>query len=185
MATLSVLSCAAFRPYAVGDRCPAAVARRVDRPGRRLALAGWLLLPGDDLRFPVRLVAVLTLGGLAMAALDAFAGHGDTPARWSAGRRPAHPGRAGAAGHAAVRAGRASGPAGRTPLVFGMLLVAVGAADAAGDTEPAEPVVAAWPRSVLPGAVLLLASGLHLAPAVRRTGRACCWSWRRCRPGAA
>ena len=50
------------------------------------------------------------------------------------------------------------------PLVFGMLLVAVGAADAADDGDaPAEPVAAAWPRAVLPAAVLLLAAGLHLA----------------------
>ncbi|MET8094046.1 GGDEF domain-containing phosphodiesterase [Micromonospora sp. NPDC005220] len=129
-------------------------------PAVGLALAGWLLLPRDGLSDPVRLVAALTLGGLGMAALNAFAG----PWRRS--------------GAAVCRGGvlltlgglvlLATFPSGRVallavpPLVFGMLLVAVGAAGAVDDAEPAEPVAAAWPRSVLPAAVLLLASGLHL-----------------------
>ncbi|WP_406067027.1 EAL domain-containing protein [Micromonospora sp. NBC_01638] len=131
-------------------------------PAVGLALAGWLLLPRDGLPVPARLVAALALGGLGMAALNAFAG----PRRRS--------------GAAVCRGGvlltlgglvlLATLPAGRAtllavpPLVFGMLLVAVGAADAAdvGDAEPAEPIAAAWPRSVLPAAVLLLATGLHL-----------------------
>ncbi|MFD6683482.1 EAL domain-containing protein [Micromonospora parva] len=133
-------------------------------PAVGLALAGWLLLPWDGLSVPVRLGCALTLGGLGMAALNAFAG----PWRRS--------------GAAICRGGvlltlcglvllavSPSAPAGRgallavPPLVFGMLLVAVGAADAADDAQSAEPVAAAWPRSVLPAAVLLLASGLHLA----------------------
>ncbi|MEU5959824.1 GGDEF domain-containing phosphodiesterase [Micromonospora parva] len=133
-------------------------------PAVGLALAGWLLLPWDGLSVPVRLGCALTLGGLGMAALNAFAG----PWRRS--------------GAAICRGGvlltlcglvllavSPSAPAGRVallavpPLVFGMLLVAVGAADAADDAQPAEPVAAAWPRSVLPAAVLLLATGLHLA----------------------
>ncbi|MEU8159377.1 EAL domain-containing protein [Micromonospora parva] len=133
-------------------------------PAVGLALAGWLLLPWDGLSVPVRLGCALTLGGLGMAALNVFAG----PWRRS--------------GAAICRGGvlltlcglvllavSPSAPAGRVallavpPLVFGMLLVAVGAAGATDDAQPAEPVAAAWPRSVLPAAVLLLATGLHLA----------------------
>ncbi|MER7591120.1 GGDEF domain-containing phosphodiesterase [Micromonospora sp. NPDC127501] len=132
-------------------------------PALGLALAGWLLLPPDGLPVPVRLVAALTLGGLGMAALNAFAG----PRRRS-GAALCRGGVLLTVGGLVLLATLPSAPAGRVallavpPLVFGMLLVAVGAADAADDPESVEPVAAAWPRSVLPAAVLLLASGLHL-----------------------
>ncbi|MEU8410481.1 GGDEF domain-containing phosphodiesterase [Micromonospora sp. NPDC048842] len=132
-------------------------------PAVGLALAGWLLLPPDGLPVPVRLVAALTLGGLGMAALNAFAG----PRRRS-GAALCRGGVLLTVGGLVLLATLPSAPAGRVallavpPLVFGMLLVAVGAADAADDTEAVEPVAAAWPRLVLPAAVLLLAAGLHL-----------------------
>jgi EAL domain-containing protein (putative c-di-GMP-specific phosphodiesterase class I) len=138
-------------------------------PAVGLALAGWLLLPPrDDLPVPVRLIAALALGGLGMAALNAFAG----PRRRS-GAAVCRGGVLLTLGGLVLLATLPSAPGGRVallavpPLVFGMLLVAVGAASAADDPEPAEPVAAAWPRPVLPAAVLLLASGLHLG-----TGRA-------------
>ncbi|MFG3642113.1 EAL domain-containing protein [Micromonospora sp. NPDC047762] len=133
-------------------------------PAVGLALAGWLLLPPDGTPAPVRLVAALTLGGLGMAALNAFAG----PRRRS-GAAVCRGGVLLTLGGLVLLATLPAAPGGRVallavpPLVFGMLLVAVGAADAADDTEPADPVAAAWPRSVLPAAVLLLASGLHLS----------------------
>ncbi|MGW5559962.1 EAL domain-containing protein [Micromonospora sp. NPDC003944] len=132
-------------------------------PAVGLALAGWLLLPPDGLPVPVRLVVALTLGGLGMAALNAFAG----PARRS-GAALCRGGVLLTLGGLVLLATLPSAPTGRVallavpPLVWGMLLVAVGAADAVNEVEPAEPVAAAWPRSVLPAAVLLLASGLHL-----------------------
>ncbi|WP_030487394.1 GGDEF domain-containing phosphodiesterase [Micromonospora chokoriensis] len=132
-------------------------------PALGLALAGWLLLPRGDLPVPVRLIAALTLAGLGMAALNAFAG----PWRRS-GAAVCRGGVLLTLGGLVLLATLPSAPAGRLvllavpPLVWGMLLVAVGAADAADDAEPAEPVAAAWPRSVLPAAMLLLASGLHL-----------------------
>ncbi|MFE9189074.1 EAL domain-containing protein [Micromonospora sp. NPDC007208] len=132
-------------------------------PAVGLALAGWLLLPRDGQPGPVRLVCALTLGGLGMAALNAFAG----PRRRS-GAALCRGGVLLTLGGLVLLAMVPSAPAGRVallavpPLVFGMLLVAVGAAGAADDAEPAEPVAAAWPRAVLPAAVLLLASGLHL-----------------------
>ncbi|RAO18066.1 Cyclic-guanylate-specific phosphodiesterase [Micromonospora noduli] len=132
-------------------------------PALGLALAGWLLLPSDGLPVRVRLVAALTLGGLSMAALNAFAG----PRRRS-GASLCRGGVLLTVGGLVLLATLPSAPADRVallavpPLVFGMLLVAVGAADAADDGESVEPVAAAWPRSVLPAAVLLLASGLHL-----------------------
>ncbi|MBQ1017889.1 GGDEF domain-containing protein [Micromonospora sp. D93] len=138
-------------------------------PAVGLALAGWLLLPTDGLPVPVRLGAALTLGGLGMAALNAFAG----PRRRS-GAAVCRGGVLLTVGGLVLLATLPSAPAGRVallavpPLVFGMLLVAVGAADAADDAEPADaaepadPAAAAWPRTVLPAAVLLLASGLHL-----------------------
>ncbi|MCG5465048.1 GGDEF domain-containing phosphodiesterase [Micromonospora sp. MED01] len=132
-------------------------------PAVGLALAGWLLLPTDGLPVPVRLVAALTLGGLGMASLNAFAG----PRRRS-GASVCRGGVLLTVGGLVLLAALPSAPAGRAallavpPLVFGMLLVAVGAADAADDTEPVERIAAAWPRAVLPAAVLLLASGLHL-----------------------
>ncbi|MEU4550547.1 GGDEF domain-containing phosphodiesterase [Micromonospora violae] len=128
-----------------------------------LALAGWLLLPRDGLSAPVRLAAVLVLGGLGMAAVNAFAG----PRRRSAAAL-CRGGVLLTLGGLVLLATVPSAVAGRAallavpPLVFGMVLVAVGAAGAVEDAEPAEPVAAAWPRSVLPAAVLLLASGLHL-----------------------
>ncbi|MEU8129247.1 GGDEF domain-containing phosphodiesterase [Micromonospora sp. NPDC049049] len=133
-------------------------------PAVGLALAGWLLLPPDGPPAPVRLVAALALGGLGMAALNAFAG----PRRRS-GAAVCRGGVLLTLGGLVLLATLPAAPAGRVallavpPLVFGMLLVAVGAADATDDTEPVEPVAAAWPRSVLPAAVLLLASGLHLS----------------------
>ncbi|WP_410820650.1 EAL domain-containing protein [Micromonospora sp. 050-3] len=132
-------------------------------PAVGLALAGWLLLPRDGLPVPVGLVAALTLGGLGMAALNAFAG----PRRRS-GAAVCRGGVLLTVGGLVLLATLPSAPAGRVallavpPLVFGMLLVAVGAADAADETEPVESVAAAWPRSVLPAALLLLAAGLHL-----------------------
>ncbi|GGO30231.1 GGDEF domain-containing phosphodiesterase [Micromonospora parathelypteridis] len=141
-------------------------------PAVGMALAGWLLLPHDGLPVSVRLVAALALGGLGMAVLNAFAG----PRR----RSPAAVCRGGVLltlGGLVLLAALPS-PAGRVtllavpPLVLGMLLVAVGAADAAdaGDPGPADPIAPAWPRSVLPAAVLLLAAGLHLS-AGRATDR--------------
>ncbi|WP_244236161.1 GGDEF domain-containing phosphodiesterase [Micromonospora inaquosa] len=132
-------------------------------PAVGLALAGWLLLPEDGLPAAVRLGCALTLGGLGMAALNAFAG----PRRRS-GAAVCRGGVLLTLGGLVLLAALPSAPAGRLallavpPLVFGMLLVAVGAAAAAHHAEPAEPVAAAWPRAVLPAAVLLLASGLHL-----------------------
>ncbi|MEV4120426.1 GGDEF domain-containing phosphodiesterase [Micromonospora sp. NPDC049645] len=132
-------------------------------PAVGLALAGWLLLPHDGRSAPVRLVAALTLGVLGMAALNALAG----PRRRS-GEALCRGGVLLTLGGLVLLATLPPAPGGRVallavpPLVFGMLLMAVGAADAADDPEPAEPVAAAWPRSVLPAAVLLLASGLHL-----------------------
>ncbi|MEH0931491.1 GGDEF domain-containing phosphodiesterase [Micromonospora sp. CPCC 205558] len=132
-------------------------------PAVGLALAGWLLLPPDGLLAPVRLAYALTLGGLGMAALNAFAG----PRRRS-GAAVCRGGVLLTVGGLVLLAALPSAPPGRAallavpPLVFGMLLVAVGAAAAADDVEPAEPVAAAWPRAVLPAVVLLLASGLHL-----------------------
>ncbi|MET8356164.1 GGDEF domain-containing phosphodiesterase [Micromonospora sp. NPDC005171] len=132
-------------------------------PAVGLALAGWLVLPRNGQPVPVRLVCALALGGLGMAALNAFAG----PRRRSAAA-VCRGGVLLTVGGLVLLATLPPAPAGRVallavpPLVFGMLLVAVGAADAADDAEPAEPVAAAWPRAVLPAAVLLLASGLHL-----------------------
>lgn len=132
-------------------------------PAVGLALAGWLLLPEGGPPVPVRLVCALALGGLGMAALNAFAG----PRRRS-GAAVCRGGVLLTLGGLVLLATLPSAPGGRAallavpPLVFGMLLVAVGAADAVDDAEPAEPVAAAWPRLVLPAAVLLLASGLHL-----------------------
>ncbi|MEV4494247.1 GGDEF domain-containing phosphodiesterase [Micromonospora arborensis] len=141
-------------------------------PAVGMALAGWLLLPRDGPPVTVRLVAALALGGLGMAVLNAFAG----PRR----RSPASVCRGGVLltlGGLVLLATLPS-TAGRVtllavpPLVFGMLLVAVGAADAAeaGDPGSADPIGPAWPRSVLPAAVLLLAAGLHLS-AGRATDR--------------
>ncbi|MFG1868562.1 EAL domain-containing protein [Micromonospora arborensis] len=142
-------------------------------PAVGMALAGWLLLPARaGLPISVRLVAALALGGLGMAVINAFAG----PRR----RSPASVCRGGVLltlGGLVLLATLPS-TAGRVtllavpPLVFGMLLVAVGAADAAqaGETGSAAPIAPAWPRSVLPAAVLLLAAGLHLS-AGRATDR--------------
>ncbi|MDG4808254.1 GGDEF domain-containing phosphodiesterase [Micromonospora sp. WMMD1120] len=139
-------------------------------PAIGLALAGWLLLPPGGLPVPTRLAAALTLGGLAMAALNALAG----PRRRS-GPALCRGGVLLMVGGLVLLATLSSAPAGRAallavpPLVSGMLLVALGAARAvdACDAAVAQPVAAAWPRLVLPAAVLLLASGLHLG-----TGRA-------------
>ncbi|MEO3769922.1 GGDEF domain-containing phosphodiesterase [Micromonospora sp. B9E7] len=135
-------------------------------PAVGLALTGWLLLPQDALPDPARLVAALALGGLGMAALDAFAG----PRRRS-GAAVCRGGVLLTLGGLVLLAALVSAPAGRAallavpPMVFGMLLVAVGAEAAAdaGDAGSAPPVAAAWPRAVLPAAMLLLAAGLHLA----------------------
>lgn len=135
-------------------------------PAVGLALTGWLLLPRDGLSDPARLVTVLALGGLGMAALDAFSG----PRRHS-GAAVCRGGVLLTLGGLVLLAALPSEPVGRAallavpPLVFGMLLVAVGADVAvdAGAGEPAQPVAAAWPRAVLPAAMLLLAAGLHLA----------------------
>lgn len=135
-------------------------------PAVGLALAGWLLLPRADLPGSTRLVVALALGGLGMAALNAFAG----PRRRS-GAEVCRGGVLLTLGGLVLLATLPTEPVGPAallavpPLVFGMLLVAVGAADAAdeGDAEPAEPVAAAWPRAVLPATMLLLAAGVHLA----------------------
>ncbi|MFI6255229.1 EAL domain-containing protein [Micromonospora zamorensis] len=132
-------------------------------PAVGLALAGWLLLPRAVLPGSTRLVVALALGGLGMAALNAFAG----PRRRS-GAEVCRGGVLLTLGGLVLLAALPTEPVGPAallavpPLVFGMLLVAVGAADAA-DSEPAEPVAAAWPRAVLPAAMLLLAAGVHLA----------------------
>lgn len=135
-------------------------------PALGLALAGWLLLPGDDLPDPARLVAALLLGALGMAATSAFTG----PDRHS----PAAVCRGGlllTLLGLALLAALPPGVSGRTallavpPLVLGMLLTAVGAAAAvdAADTESTEERAApAWPRAVLPATVVLLAVGLHV-----------------------
>lgn len=135
-------------------------------PALGLALAGWLLLPGDDLPDPARLAAALVLGALGMAATSAFTG----PDRHS----PAAVCRGGVLLTLlglALLAALPPGVSGRTallavpPLVLGMLLTAVGAA-AAVDTVDAEPTedraAPAWPRAVLPATVVLLAAGLHV-----------------------
>ncbi|SCE76819.1 EAL domain, c-di-GMP-specific phosphodiesterase class I (or its enzymatically inactive variant) [Micromonospora coriariae] len=167
----AVLSTAGLRRLPGRARPPARVRLRhlieATGPAVGLALAAWLLLPHDILPVPGRLVAALGLGGLGMAALNAFTG----PQR-----------RSGAAicrggvlltltGLALVATLPPPAPAGRAallavpPLVLGMLLTALGAGDAmdAGGVEPAEGEhTTAWPRSVLPAALLLLASGLQL-----------------------
>ncbi|MGQ5262240.1 EAL domain-containing protein [Micromonospora sp. ZYX-F-536] len=133
-------------------------------PAIGLALAGWLLLPRDTLPVPGRLVAALVLGVLGMAALSAFTG----PHR----RAPGAICRGGVLLTLVGLALLATLPPAPTdraallavpPLVLGMLLTALGAGDAvAGAGEQPGPVAAAWPRAVLPAAVLLLAAGLHL-----------------------
>ncbi|MFJ2083228.1 EAL domain-containing protein [Micromonospora chokoriensis] len=132
-------------------------------PAVALALSGWLLLPRDGLSDPARLVTALAVGGLGTAALDAFSG----PRRHS-GAAVCRGGVLLTLGGLVLLAALPSAPAGLLavpPLVFGMLIVAVGADVAvdAGAAEPAQPVAAAWPRAVLPAAMLLLAAGLHLA----------------------
>ncbi|MEV7989036.1 EAL domain-containing protein [Micromonospora sp. NPDC085948] len=135
-------------------------------PAVGLALAGWLLLPRAGPPVPLRLVAALALGGLGMAALTAFAGP-----RRRTGTAVCRGGVLLTLGGLVLLATLPSTPSGRVtllavpPLVLGMLLVAVGAVDAAdaGDGEPVEPIASAWPRSVLPAAVLLLATAVHLA----------------------
>ncbi|MBQ0900605.1 GGDEF domain-containing protein [Micromonospora sp. U21] len=133
-------------------------------PAVGLALAAWLLLPRDLLPGPARLVAALGLGGLGMAALSAFTG----PHRRS-GAAICRGGVLLTLVGLALLATLPPAPAGRAallavpPLVFGMLLTALGAGDAmdaVGVEAAGEP--AAWPRSVLPAALLLLAAGLHL-----------------------
>ncbi|MDG4837145.1 GGDEF domain-containing phosphodiesterase [Micromonospora sp. WMMD967] len=135
-------------------------------PAVALTLTGWLLLPHDGVSEPARLVTALAVGGLGMAALDAFSG----PRRHS-GAAVCRGGALLTLGGLVLLAALPSASAGRAallavpPLVFGMLLVAVGAEVAvdAGAGEPARPVAAAWPRAVLPAAMLLLAAGLNLA----------------------
>ncbi|WP_244298773.1 GGDEF domain-containing phosphodiesterase [Micromonospora cremea] len=133
-------------------------------PAVGLALAAWLLLPRDILPVPARLVAALGLGGLGMAALSALTG----PHRRS-GAAICRGGVLLTLVGLALLATLPPAPAGRAallavpPLVLGMLLTALGAGDAmdaAGVEATDEP--AAWPRSVLPAAMLLLAAGLHL-----------------------
>ncbi|MET7667508.1 GGDEF domain-containing phosphodiesterase [Micromonospora luteifusca] len=138
-------------------------------PAVGMALAGWLLLPRDGVPVSVRLVAALALGGLGMAVLNAFTG----PGRRS-GAAVCRGGVLLTLGGLVLLATLPSSAGRMTllavpPLVFGMLLVAAGAADA-GAPGPADPTAPAWPRSVLPAAVLLLAAGLHLG-AGRATDR--------------
>ncbi|WFF03285.1 EAL domain-containing protein [Micromonospora sp. WMMD964] len=131
-------------------------------PAVGLALTAWLLLPRDGLPDPARLVVAVALGGLGMAALNAFAG----PRRHS-GASVCRGAVLLTLGGLVLLAALPSASEGRAallavpPMVFGMLLVAVGA-DVAADTVAAEAVPAAWPRAVLPAAMLLLAAGLHL-----------------------
>ncbi|MEU8182176.1 GGDEF domain-containing phosphodiesterase [Micromonospora sp. NPDC049044] len=135
-------------------------------PAVGLALAGWLLLPGAGPPVAPRLLAALALGGLGMAALTAFAGP-----RPRSGTAVCRGGVLLTLGGLVLLAALPSAPTGRVallavpPLVLGMLLVAVGAVDAADadGTEPAAAIASAWPRSVLPAAVVLLATGLHVA----------------------
>ncbi|MEH1028714.1 GGDEF domain-containing phosphodiesterase [Micromonospora profundi] len=136
-------------------------------PAVGLALAGWLLLPGDVVSAPVRLVGALALGGLGMAALNAFTGRGR--------RSGAGVCRGGVllillalallTVLPPVEAGRGALVA-VPPLVLGMLLTAFGAdaAVAVGDVQSTlGPAALTWPRVVLPAAVLLLVVGLHAA----------------------
>ncbi|WP_233578222.1 GGDEF domain-containing phosphodiesterase [Micromonospora sp. BL4] len=133
-------------------------------PAVGLALAAWLLLPRDVLPAPTRLVAALGLGGLGMAALSALTG----PHRRS-GAVICRGGVLLTLVGLALLATLPPAPAGRAalvavpPLVLGMLLTAFGARDAM-DAVAVEAAgrPAAWPRSVLPAALLLLAAGLHL-----------------------
>ncbi|GAB3955389.1 hypothetical protein GCM10027614_64490 [Micromonospora vulcania] len=135
-------------------------------PAVGLALAGWLLLPRDILPAPARLVAALVLGGLGMAALNAFTGtrRRSATARCRGGVLLTLVGLALLATLPPAPAGRAALLA-VPPLVLGMLLTALGAGDALDpvDAEPtAAPVAPTWLRVVLPAAVLLLTAGLHL-----------------------
>jgi EAL domain-containing protein (putative c-di-GMP-specific phosphodiesterase class I) len=131
-------------------------------PAVGLTLAGWLLLPRDSGPAPARLLAVAVLGGLGMTALCAFTG---THRR--AGAATCRGGALLILFGLVLLATLPPTPAGRAallavpPLVVGMLLTALGAAAAlAGD--PAEQAAPAWPRTVLPAAVLLLAAAVHL-----------------------
>ncbi|MBM0206396.1 hypothetical protein JNW90_27835, partial [Micromonospora sp. STR1s_5] len=152
-------------------------------PAVGLALAGWLLLPPDGLPVPVRLVCALTLGGLGMAALNAFAG----PRR---------------------RSGAALCRGGVLLTVGGLVLLAtLPSAPAAGwhcwpyprwcsgccssrsARRMRRTTRSRRNRSPRPGPG-------RCSPrrcccwhrvctwelAAHRTGRACCWPWRRCRP---
>ncbi|MGW3808634.1 hypothetical protein ACWD50_18400, partial [Micromonospora sp. NPDC005113] len=166
----AVLSTAGLRRLPGRARPPARVRLRhlieATGPAVGLALAAWLLLPRDILPLPGRLVAALGLGGLGMAALSAFTG----PHRRS-GAAICRGGVLLTLAGLALLATLPPAPAGRAallavpPLVLGMLLTALGAGDAtdAGGVRPAAGEhVSAWPRSVLPAALLLLAAGLHL-----------------------
>ncbi|MCG5471094.1 GGDEF domain-containing phosphodiesterase [Micromonospora sp. LAH09] len=169
--SLVVAAFAGIGLYRLPGRTRASAGARLRRlvesggPAVGLALAGWLLLPRANLSGSTRLVVALALGGLGMAALNAFAG----PRRRS-GAEVCRGGVLLTLGGLVLLATLPTAPVGPAallavpPLVFGMLLVAVGAADAAdeGDAEPAEPIAAAWPRAVLPAAMLLLAAGVHL-----------------------
>ncbi|MET8308187.1 GGDEF domain-containing phosphodiesterase [Micromonospora sp. NPDC005173] len=173
---VAALSAAGLRRLVGRTRTPTQARLRLlieaTGPAIGLALAGWLLLPRDTLPVPARMAAALVLGGLGMAALSAFTG----PYRRASGAicrggvlltlvglvllTALPPASAGRAALLAV-----------PPLVLGMLLTALGAGDAVaagyavatGDAVATVGRVApAWPRAVLPAAVLLLAGGLHL-----------------------
>ncbi|MGW3603649.1 EAL domain-containing protein [Micromonospora sp. NPDC005161] len=166
----AALSTAGLRRLPGRARPPARVRLRhlieATGPAVGLALAAWLLLPRDILPLPGRLVAALGLGGLGMAALSAFTG----PHRRS-GAAICRGGVLLTLAGLALLATLPPASAGRAallavpPLVLGMLLTALGAGDAT-DAVGVQPAagehVSAWPRSVLPAALLLLAAGLHL-----------------------
>ncbi|MBM0277967.1 hypothetical protein JM949_22665, partial [Micromonospora sp. STR1s_6] len=144
-------------------------------PAVGLALAGWLLLPRDGLPVPARLVAALTLGGLGVAALNAFAG----PRRRS-GAALCRGGVLLTVGGLVLLATLWSAPAGRAallavpPLVVGMLFVAVGAARAADVDDPAEPSPRPGPDRCSRRRCCCWRRVCTWALAAHRTGRACC-----------
>ncbi|MDG4759671.1 GGDEF domain-containing phosphodiesterase [Micromonospora sp. WMMD710] len=164
---VALLSVAGLRRLPGRQRPPAGLRLRslieAAGPAVGLTLAGWLLLPDDDLPVPARLVTALVLGGLGMAAISAFTG----PDRRS-GPAVCRGGLLLTLFGLALLAALPPGVTGRAallvvpPLVLGMLLTALGAAasvGAAGAPPTADP---AWPRAVLPAAVVLLAAGLHV-----------------------
>ncbi|MDM4722885.1 GGDEF domain-containing protein [Micromonospora sp. WMMA1363] len=134
-------------------------------PGAGLALAGWLILPRDSLGAPVRLVAAVTLGTLAVGALTAVTG----PRRLGGAARCRGGGALTltgllllttlTAGTLPDRAGLLAVP----PLVGGVLLTAAGARrELRPDLEPPPRPTAVWPRVVVPAVAVVAATGWWL-----------------------